>query len=344
MSSDSQEEDASPSNQALETTQATAENLAGKAKDFGNKVADTHRRIDHLANNINTRLNNIEEAVQTINSKLDSMMSLISSLMIKDDATPETTGNNDNTPVQIKNNETPTQPTVQPAVHPTVDTTYQYNNAQQPTQAPYEQWTQGNQSNCVPYADLSVPWDNAMRRLDGTINLQRTAYNGATRTTQEEIIKYIWPEAVIPSEAENFPHCESKNRVVLPSNLKLTWADQTVFGKLRAIQDRLKVALVPYEHWPTRVAMELAGDFQQVAIYTNQCFPDWITFLETIFQVLNEYNALHSPISSFGTMMPYQDESILNFTRRLREGLYQLHVCMRTTGQTREILRHPIMK
>ncbi|KAI2615004.1 hypothetical protein GGR54DRAFT_314300 [Hypoxylon sp. NC1633] len=74
--------------------------------------------------------------------------------------------------------------------------------------------------------------------------------------------------------------------------LRFVWADHKVMDKLRMIQQQLRIALIPYELWTTRVSSELSGDFEQVAIYTQARRPDWVTFLEATFQVLHTHHAL----------------------------------------------------
>lgn len=123
---------------------------------------------------------------------------------------------------------------------------------------------------------------NEERFEDGAINLHRNKPRAGAETEYEERLKDAWPEAILPSEAKGFPHCERKNRVAIPSNLRLVWADETVLDKLREIQHRLRQALVPYELWSQRVSSELAGDFQQVANFVRLWDPPWIVFLEAV--------------------------------------------------------------
>lgn len=196
------------------------------------------------------------------------------------------------------------------------------------------------QGNPLPYAENPVQQVSAERKPDGRLNLERFSPKAGAVTIQEERIKTLWPEAILPSEAMTFPKCESKNKVVFPPNLKLVWADETVFDKLREIQHRLQQALVPYDLWAQRVSIELTGDFQQVAIYAKSWKLDWMTFLEAIIQVLNDHHQLHGPMTRFSTLLPHQNESLINFARRIREAFYRLPQRYRNTHHDREVLIH----
>ncbi|CAJ2504194.1 Uu.00g115880.m01.CDS01 [Anthostomella pinea] len=101
------------------------------------------------------------------------------------------------------------------------------------------------------------------------------------------------------NKANKFPETHHKNQVVLPPELKLVYADHSVFYKLSQIQDRLKAALVPYKLWA-------------------QC--------PVPIDVVIQHHAALS------------NESILGFTRRIRDAWYMLPFQNRRNVMGREVL------
>ncbi|CAJ2512374.1 Uu.00g053890.m01.CDS01 [Anthostomella pinea] len=153
---------------------------------------------------------------------------------------------------------------------------------------------------------------------------------------QEKRVKSAWNEAVLQEEADTFQNISEKNKVVLPSKLRLQWANEEVLSKLSAIQDCFRAVLVPYEHWAQRVAIEMSRDFQQIAIFARTGSVNWVTLLEAIFQVLADHQVLYGSMVSFFMLLLIQNESMLNFTRRMREAWYKLPTTYRQGVMNRE--------
>ncbi|CAJ2510770.1 Uu.00g063950.m01.CDS01 [Anthostomella pinea] len=135
---------------------------------------------------------------------------------------------------------------------------------------------------------------------------------------QEKRVKSAWNEAVLQDEVDTFQNTSEKNKVALLPEL------------------RLQAALVPYENWAQRTAIEMSGDFQQVAIFTRAGSVNWVTFLEAILQVLSDHQVLYGSMVSFNSLLPAQNESMLNFTRRMREAWYKLPTTYRAGVMNRE--------
>ncbi|RKF54496.1 hypothetical protein GcC1_211024, partial [Golovinomyces cichoracearum] len=142
---------------------------------------------------------------------------------------------------------------------------------------------------------------------NGALNLHpKRNFSFSTREKKE--VREIWPQIVLPYEAEGYGEAADKNKVALPSHLRLVRADRKVFKNLSDIQDLLRIALVPYRLWPRRVASELSGDFQQVAIVN----------------VLRNHGCLFDSVTSFTMLLPHRDEAYINFAWRLRDAFYML--------------------
>ncbi|ORY70399.1 uncharacterized protein BCR38DRAFT_481533 [Pseudomassariella vexata] len=113
--------------------------------------------------------------------------------------------------------------------------------------------------------DRHARYTGNKRLPDGSLNLQRVAQgiSGLPMTGQETQIQSIWPQVTLPQEAKKLGETQSKNKVNISAGLRLVRADDRVFDKLGQIQTLLKIALVPYKLWASRVALELSGDFHQ---------------------------------------------------------------------------------
>ncbi|KAI2471850.1 hypothetical protein F4781DRAFT_385262 [Annulohypoxylon bovei var. microspora] len=300
-----------------------ATGLAGLRKNYDSSVHQVHLRLELLASN-QAKVN--EDLSKNMNNQFEHVFNLITNLAATI-ATTKTTQ-----PPQHHTDEDPASDQDQagpssPSLH-------------DPDELPDTRHTKWHDPDLqsFPYSKQPKNRTSGERFSDGKLNLQRTNILNEAQTNQEGKVKQIWPEAVLPTEAYGFPKCEEKNKVVIPSSLKLIWADHTVLDKLSEIQNRLKVALVPYSLWTTRISTELSGDFQQVAVYVRTWKPTWVTFLEAVFQVLEEHHVLHSPLTVFTTLLPQQNESLVNFMRRMREAFYRLPVRTRDSHQNREIL------
>ncbi|ORY59943.1 uncharacterized protein BCR38DRAFT_497386 [Pseudomassariella vexata] len=180
-------------------------------------------------------------------------------------------------------------------------------------------------------------YSDAERNLDGTINLTR-ASNTMAYTDDEKRVQDAWPDIMLQAEAEGLGECQEKNKVVLPVHLKLVRADEKVFDKLSEIQLLLRQALVPYRLWGIRVALELNGDFQQVAAWAKSWRPSWVLFIEAIIQVLNKHHVLYNSITSFTSMLPRQDEAMLNFLWRVRDAFYRMPSSQQSSYPIRGVL------
>ncbi|KAI1085965.1 hypothetical protein F5B19DRAFT_231907 [Rostrohypoxylon terebratum] len=310
--------------------------LAGNRKDYGKTVDDTHKRIQHMADNLTVRLANMETRFDHGQHDLRNTSTNISVQMASMDrhihALDDKMDRIERMIAALSPNTPQSSPT-EPSAGPSAGLNTGSNAGTQNTginPLPY--------NNTFPYSTPPVNSTDAERLPNGKINLHRKPNEQYAIGSQEERIKGIWPDVVLSTEASYFQRCEEKNKVVIPSNLKLVWADNTVLEKLTEIQNRLKIALIPYKVWSTRVATELSGDFQQVAVFARTWNPDWVTFVESIIQVLEEHHVLHSPLVTFATMLPYHEESQLNFMRRVREAFYKLSIDSRGSFQTREII------
>jgi hypothetical protein len=70
---------------------------------------------------------------------------------------------------------------------------------------------------------------------------------------------------VVQAEANVIGEIHEKNKVNIPSQYRLINADHKVYNKLREVQRLLQMALVPYRFWAQRIAIEMNGDFLQIA-------------------------------------------------------------------------------
>ncbi|CAJ2502418.1 Uu.00g098120.m01.CDS01 [Anthostomella pinea] len=82
----------------------------------------------------------------------------------------------------------------------------------------------------------------------------------------------------------------------------------------------------------------MSGDFQQVAIFARAGSVNWVTFLEAILQVLADHQVLYRSMISFSMLLPIQNKSMLNFTRRMREAWYKLPITYRQGVMNRELV------
>ncbi|KAI1003040.1 hypothetical protein K3495_g5161 [Podosphaera aphanis] len=110
---------------------------------------------------------------------------------------------------------------------------------------------------------------------NGALNLNPRG-NFSFSTREEKEVREIWPQIVLPHEARDYGETASKNKVSIPITLRLVHADRKVFKKLGEMQDLLRIALVPYRLWPMRIALEMSGDFQQVAMWANRWHVSWV--------------------------------------------------------------------
>ncbi|RKF82038.1 hypothetical protein GcC1_018023, partial [Golovinomyces cichoracearum] len=143
-------------------------------------------------------------------------------------------------------------------------------------------------------------------------------------TREEKEVREIWPQIVLPHETKDYGEAVDKNKVALPSHLRLVRADRKAFKNLSDIQDLLRIALVPYRLWPRRVASESSGDFQQVSIWVNRWQVSWVELVRAIINVLRNHGCLFDSVTSFTMLLPHRDEAYINFAWRLRDAFYML--------------------
>ncbi|KAI0995284.1 hypothetical protein K3495_g12898 [Podosphaera aphanis] len=133
-----------------------------------------------------------------------------------------------------------------------------------------------------------------------------------------------------------------KAKVVVPVNLKLRHADDTVLQKLHEIQLLFKHSFFPYDLWAQRTSAELSGDFHLVKEWTDRACPSWTDFVEAIIQILDKYKSVHSAFSAFATLLPFKDEAYGNYAERLRDAFYRLGDHQRYGEGTRSLIIHKI--
>ncbi|KAI0850917.1 hypothetical protein F5Y00DRAFT_268008 [Daldinia vernicosa] len=291
---------------------------------YGSGVNGAHQRMDEIGSKLHTTIDTIKAQMVQQNESFDNKMDTLMNAM---DIMQQSMKDMKTQISGFRNN--PTTPAIKSSSTTPLATASSSSSQKSARQAP-----DTNQFKQKP-----VNVSDESRLANGKLNLHRPMNTSRTiYTPQEEKVKSIWPEVVLSDQGNSYARCEDKNKVVLPPTLKLVWADNKVLDKLKEIQDRLMIALVPYNLWPIRIATELSGDFQQVSTWTRAWLPTWVEFVEAILQVLADHHVLHSPITSFATMLPYQNENLTNFMRRIREAFYRLTMDDRATHQTREIL------
>ncbi|RKF74211.1 hypothetical protein GcM1_240024, partial [Golovinomyces cichoracearum] len=129
-----------------------------------------------------------------------------------------------------------------------------------------------NQDNTTDFKSFFYPKKNAdfpttPRLLDGRLNLDLRKQDSATpATSQEEMVKLICPEAKLASDVEHIEETSNKNKVIIKSELRLIIADRSGFFKLREIETLFQTALIPYNTWPQRLALEMSGDFERIRL------------------------------------------------------------------------------
>lgn len=183
----------------------------------------------------------------------------------------------------------------------------------------------------------------SQRHEDGRINLHFGASQQKDRlyTLTDLRLKEVFPAVVLPGEFF-CPEASARGKVSIPKELRLTVADATVLDKLEKIQVQLRTAMIPYELWPSRIVMELSGDFESVSKWAVANQPPWPLLIEAIVQVLGEHNALHSTVTKFSTLLPFKDEAYVNFAWRVRDAFYKLSLSQQNAPIIRSILLEKI--
>jgi hypothetical protein len=82
---------------------------------------------------------------------------------------------------------------------------------------------------------------------------------------QEYRIWSAWPKIAFQNAAGHIRQANEKNKITIPTRFQLRTANYEIFTKLQEIQHLLQIALVPWHLWPKRIAIELGGDFLQIA-------------------------------------------------------------------------------
>ncbi|RKF53442.1 hypothetical protein GcM3_218021 [Golovinomyces cichoracearum] len=159
---------------------------------------------------------------------------------------------------------------------------------------------------------------------NGALNLHPKR-NFSFSKREEKEVREIWPQIVLPREAKDYGEAADKNKVALPSHLRLVRAERKVFKKLSDIQDLLRIALVPYRLWPRSLASELSGDFQQVSIWANRWQVSWVELVRAIINVLRNHGCLFDSVTSFTMLLPHRDEAYINFAWQM-QGIWHVLV------------------
>ncbi|KAI1819829.1 hypothetical protein F4861DRAFT_543526, partial [Xylaria intraflava] len=285
-----------------ENTDTLVDSLIGVPT--GNTVASAQARINALAINMDHRF-------QDLTASIDVLTQAVNRLIDAGEAAARSPiGNDAGSTTEEQNNEDPLA--TQPA---------------------------NSTANAASYMRVPANVTASKRLPDESLNLQCYQRPSATQTEQERRVQLVFPEAVFPSDISKLGICEAKNKVTFPATCRLLAADSTVLDKVRDLQNRLIQALVPYELWPMRVAIELAGDFQVVSQFIRRTRgATWMDLLEAVIQVLRAHSALHSPLTLFVGLLPAHNESYVNYLWRLREAFYQLPSSQRDTQQTRDVV------
>ena len=157
-------------------------------------------------------------------------------------------------------------------------------------------------------------------------------------TIQKNLVKDIWPEAKFKLEIfySDSGSCSDRN-IVIKSEWKLSRASSDVFSKLRDIQTALYLAMIPYNLWPQRVAIEMDGDFILVRRIIGQFDVSWMQTLEAFFETLDNHEMLQEPVPEFARLAPYKDESYLDYAWRVRNRLFNLPMYIRGSNIVRGI-------
>jgi hypothetical protein len=179
----------------------------------------------------------------------------------------------------------------------------------------------------------------AERHDDGTINFGfGNEYKADREYTLNDVrLKEIFPAMVLVDEYY-CPEGSARSKVTFPKELRLTIADATVLDKLEKIQTYLRVSMIPYAQWPSRVILELTGDFASVARWATANHPTWPLLVEAIVQILAQHHVLHMQVTQFSTLLPFKDEAYANFAWRLRDAFFKLSRTQQTTPIVRSIL------
>ncbi|PHH82385.1 hypothetical protein CDD82_6150 [Ophiocordyceps australis] len=139
----------------------------------------------------------------------------------------------------------------------------------------------------------------------------------------EKWVKSIWSRARGPADYKN-AFTSAQNKVWFHPNWKLHDADCTVLKTLNYFQNALARKQVPYELWPSRVVLEMSGDFQEVERWAVRRNPTWLLLVEAILTVLYQHNELRLPSITFVKLHPKTNEVPINFLQRVRDGFYDL--------------------
>jgi hypothetical protein len=163
-----------------------------------------------------------------------------------------------------------------------------------------------------------------LREENGDLSFGVAITRRRDMTAQEQRVWNAWPEVVLERDVAAMGQTQEKNKVTIPQHLRLDKADHTVFPKLREIQKLLRMNLVPWNLWATRVSLELDDDFLQVQAWADQAHPDWLTFVEGIIQHTHQHGHSYNTVSQFLAMLPYQNEALVAWMGRYRKAYYSM--------------------
>ncbi|KAI5867351.1 hypothetical protein GGS23DRAFT_172787 [Durotheca rogersii] len=248
--------------------------IAGPRKPYSKTVNSIHKRIKFIAKNLqHDETEALRQEIKGINERLDKLTSLLEG-RLADPPSP------------------PSPPSPSPPAAPVVDerNSNGENEAKTTDDArdrahPVTEPVQPAYPTEHPKAESAYPPVGP----EPQIGPHRPLYLGTAETHQERFVRAKWPPVILPSEAAKFPTRAGGDWVEIPSRLRLVWADHKTLEKLGEIQDRLQAAMFPYELWVIRIICELAGDFQQVAIFARNHRPSWVTLVEAVIQVVEDY-------------------------------------------------------
>ncbi|KAI0994500.1 hypothetical protein K3495_g13681 [Podosphaera aphanis] len=158
---------------------------------------------------------------------------------------------------------------------------------------------------------------------DGTINIYQPARATQNGLSDQELrVKRYFPDFFRRREAENpdgpLREAARRNRVVFPAELRLRFANGEVLPKVFRMQVAMIQAMLLYTAWPMRVASEMEDDFISAKRAIINGSLNWVGTVECILKVLYSHNSLGSPLTTFARLTTSNNETTLDFARRLR--------------------------
>ncbi|KAI0992861.1 hypothetical protein K3495_g15323 [Podosphaera aphanis] len=180
---------------------------------------------------------------------------------------------------------------------------------------------------------------------DGTINNYQPARATQFGLSDQELrVKRYFPDFFTRREAENpdgpLREAARRNRVVFPAELRLRFANGEVLPKVFRMQVAMIQAMLPYTAWPMRVASEMEDDFISARRAIINGSLNWAGTVECVLKVLYSHNSLGSPLTTFARLTTSNNETTLDFARRLRRVFFNLPIDLVSGPQVRDVLNH----